>query len=288
MLRYESKNNSILERHCHTWVALPSRSGGSLLLFVPSWSNTKPVLPNTTPYQHWPPLTLGKPSTLVLHCRWGWEAPRWHPMRQAGVAVWSSRAGRTAVITLYSDYRYTLPVSKKKKTVASPATPAAYSLHTWVATAASARPQYRSGLQELAAPGLEKLRTCALVHSGNVGGRRDHPLPLHSAFICPFFPHSSNPLRLHPNRDTGGGGKGEKLLRGYRSLFLPLKARSLSTPLFSVTNIGTNTHNLNIKFQSRHLRGKKTTHQSIYDNEPPRSHVSRPFLPVFTPFGPSQ
>lgn len=98
VLRYGTKNNnSILERHCHTWVesplALPSRGGGSLLLFVPSWSNTQLVLPNTTPYQHWPPLTLEQPSTLVLHCRWCWEAPCWHPMRQAGVAVWSSRAG---------------------------------------------------------------------------------------------------------------------------------------------------------------------------------------------------
>ena len=72
-------NNSIRECHCRTWGHL-SRSG----LFVASWSYT-------LPYQHWPALTLEQPSTLVLHCRCCWEAPRWHPMRQAAVTVGSSR-----------------------------------------------------------------------------------------------------------------------------------------------------------------------------------------------------
>jgi len=86
-IRGKQQKNSIRECHCHAWGHV-SRSG----LFVASWSNsTRQVLPNTTPYQHWPALTLEQPSTLVLHCRCRWEAPRWHPMRQAAVAVGSSR-----------------------------------------------------------------------------------------------------------------------------------------------------------------------------------------------------
>ena len=259
-MRTMNKKDSIRECHCHTWGHL-SRIG----LFVASWSNTRLVFPNTTPYQHWPALTLEHPSTLVLHCRCCREAPRWPPMRQAAVAV-----GYWREATCVRGPAKALCSLGYSKTVTTPRTPAAYWPHTWVATAAKARPRYRSGLQELAAPGLEKLRTCAVVHSGNVGDRRrDHPLPLLSAFILPFFPHSSNPLRLHPNRDTGGGGKGEKVLRD-SDLFsspwkLALSRRLVSAPTFAVSIWSSNLATWE----------QKTTHRSIYDNE----HLAPPLPP---------
>lgn len=84
------KNRGIQNCHCNTFggwgESRSNRSGGSRLPFVPSWSCTLVHL-NTTPYQHWPPLTLRQASTLVLHCCRCWEAPRWHPMRHALVVV---------------------------------------------------------------------------------------------------------------------------------------------------------------------------------------------------------
>jgi len=260
-IRDKQQNNSIRKCHCHAWgrwttailsvsVTVAHEDTLAVAACLLRLGATAHLRSSRTPRhintgQHWHSNSRRHLSCTVVAAErrlagtpWGKQLSRLDP--QQGL--------RVAAVP-----QYQLCSVRYSKTVTTPRTPAAYSRHTWVATAAKARPRYRSGLQELAAPGLEKLRTCAVVHSGNVGDRRrDHSLPLLSAFILPFFPHSSNPLRLHPSWDTGGGGKGEKVLRD-RDLFSSPWNRALS---LWPTGIGTNIRGLNMKFQSRHLRAK--------------------------------